>query len=747
MPNKLLSGRGCPKCATKKRAQLASDKRRKTHEQFVEQMIEANPGVEVLGRYQDSHTKILVRCVECFHEWHALPNNLLQGRGCPLCARRGRTVSIDTFAEELSQKNPSISLLGGYEGVSKKALFRCEVCGHEWSTLPSLLLSGTGCPECGKVKVLDAAHRRMRTDETFRKELNEVNDTIEPIERYASANIPILMLCKTCGYEWKATPSHLLNGTSCPRCAGNLTLSHEDFIEALPRTGTQIEVLGQYCGSGKPIEVRCKICGYEWSPVAGSLLSGAGCPSCAGILKKSDEDFKNELMKVNPTVICLDTYDGAYKKLRFRCSSCGKEWQTTPHAILSGTGCPRCNRSGTSFFEQALLATLKAILGDDFVISRDRSAIGMELDIYVPTLRLAFEPGSWYYHKDRLDSDAKKRNDCANAGISLITIYSSFPDDSVPPFDTRCLTTPLALGLNDWDAAKDIIDSLLEEQSISANVIDWDTIRRDAIKYSRRRSTEDFAVELASVNPDIIVLGEYLDARSKILVSCRKCGHEWQPAASSLLSGHGCPSCARQRISANQRKTTEQFAAELAGISPSISVLGEYVKSSTKIEVQCLACNYIWSTLPTKLLKGKGCPQCGGNAPLTSESFATTLANKNPAVIPIGDYVNRTTKLEVKCRTCGNRWYARPSDLLRGRGCPKCGRKKVESARRKSNEDFVQQLASVNQNIVALDQYSYAREKIRFRCLACGNIWTATPDNVLRGRGCPSCARTRRSRN
>jgi len=37
-------------------------------------------------------------------------------------------------------------------------------------------------------------------------------------------------------------------------------------------------VLGEYINTKTPIKVKCNKCGYEWEPVASSLLRGFKCP-------------------------------------------------------------------------------------------------------------------------------------------------------------------------------------------------------------------------------------------------------------------------------------------------------------------------------------------------------------------------------------------------------------------------------------------------------------------------------------
>lgn len=68
-----------------------------------------------------------------------------------------------------------------------------------------------------------------------------------------------------------------------------------------------IEVLGTYAGVFNKIKCRCKIDGYEWEPTPGNLLHAHGCPKCAGILKPTHEEFKEKLYEINTDIEILGT--------------------------------------------------------------------------------------------------------------------------------------------------------------------------------------------------------------------------------------------------------------------------------------------------------------------------------------------------------------------------------------------------------------------------------------------------------
>ncbi len=89
LPYGLLSGRGCPHCsaiqgARKRKNKLAS----KTTDQFIDELKQINPTIKVMGEYVNNKTKLTVQCLCCNHVWDVVPASLLNGHGCPVCARK-----------------------------------------------------------------------------------------------------------------------------------------------------------------------------------------------------------------------------------------------------------------------------------------------------------------------------------------------------------------------------------------------------------------------------------------------------------------------------------------------------------------------------------------------------------------------------------------------------------------------------------------------------------------------------------
>lgn len=63
---------------------------------------------------------------------------------------------------------------------------------------------------------------------------------------------------------------------------------------------------------------------------------------------------------------------------------------------------------------------------------------------------------------------------------------------------------------------------------------------------------------------------------------------------------------------------------------------------------------------------------------------------------------------------------------------------------KKTNDEFVKELMDISPTIIPLEKYINARIKILCKCMVCGNNFSSTPDNLLHGKGCPTCATVKR---
>ena len=146
-----------------------------SHEKFIEKAKQKNEKVDVIGSYINSATPILVQCRVCKRQYLVKPNVVLQGHGCNKCFG-GVKIDQSSFLQRLLLINPQITVLGEYEGQSKKIRVLCNVCNYTWTPTAGSLLQGHGCPRCvGKARI---------SHEAFIKKLNEKMSSIEVLGQF-----------------------------------------------------------------------------------------------------------------------------------------------------------------------------------------------------------------------------------------------------------------------------------------------------------------------------------------------------------------------------------------------------------------------------------------------------------------------------------------------------------------------------------------------------------------------------------
>lgn len=120
-----------------------------------------------------------------------------------------------------------------------------------------------------------------------------------------------------------------------------------------------------------------------------------------------------------------------------------------------------------------------------------------------------------------------------------------------------------------------------------------------------------FKERLYKINRNIEVMGNYVNARTKIKCMCLIDGFEWSATPDSLLKGHGCKRCMGRKISEKQLKSHEQFVEEYSKIHSDIDVVSKYKGAKNQIILKCRICKEEWLSTPTNSLKENyGCPNC-----------------------------------------------------------------------------------------------------------------------------------------
>lgn len=200
---------------------------------------------------------------------------------------------------------------------------------------------------------------------------------------------------------------------------------------------------------------------------------------------------------------------------------------------------------------------------------------------------------------------------------------------------------------------------------------------------SKKKTHEEYVAELAIKNPNVEVVGEYINAKTKIMFHCLIHDVYWEALPYAPLRGHGCNMCHGEKIHNFKTRTNEQYIKELQEVNKDIIVLENYIDIRTPILHKCIKHNVTWKASPGNVLKGCGCRKCGGDKnkilfAKTHEEYVSELKLLNNNIIVLGTYINNSTPILHKCLIDGNEWSAAPSWILSGTGCPQCNESKGE---------------------------------------------------------------------
>lgn len=136
----------------------------------------------------------------------------------------------------------------------------------------------------------------------------------------------------------------------------------------------------------------------------------------------------------------------------------------------------------------------------------------------------------------------------------------------------------------------------------------------------------------------------------------------------------------------------------------------------------------------------KPCAYC--NHSMLRETFKDEMADINPNIEILSDYVDWYTKIKCRCKIDGYEWEGRASVLLYGGGCEVCGRKKRWDSRgRKTTDDIKEEMHLINPNIEIIGDYQGTHKLIKCKCRIDGAIWESYVCNLLnKSATCPTCA-------
>lgn len=165
-----------------------------------------------------------------------------------------------------------------------------------------------------------------------------------------------------------------------------------------------------------------------------------------------------------------------------------------------------------------------------------------------------------------------------------------------------------------------------------------------------------------------------------------------------------------------------------------------YVAATSKVTIICPD-HGEFEQRPSNHCTGRGCPECGGNKPLTLDKFIerANKLHKDHYDYSHVKFKNVESMIEIICPDHGP-FFQRLMSHLKGFGCYRCGRVNTTKKLSHSHERFLEDAQRAHGDRYDYSQVEYlnALSKVTIICPAHG-AFKQNPANHIRNVGCPKC--------
>ena len=620
----------------------------------------------------------------------------------------------ELMSKYIYEKNKDYDLNKLTLGSSEKVWWKC-IKGHEWQARISHIANGVGCPYCSGHRAIPGETDLFTTHPNFKKEWNYTkNVNLDPEKLKAGSNKKVWWKCDK-GHEWEALINDRTSKKGCPYCSGHRVLiGYNDLATIKPdiakewnyKKNGNLKPTDVTSGSNRKVWWKCKQ-GHQWeSKISNRVILSRRCPYCSNqrILKGY-----NDLATINPELSkeWHPTKNEGLKPTNVSPSSgkkywwigkCKHEWQASIAHRANGTGCPICFKGiQTSFPEQAIYFYLKQIYPDSINSFKDIFNNGMELDIYIPSLKLGIEYDGMAYHKSQkaLEKERNKYDICKQNNIKLIRIKE-----------------------NNSHTNSDSCDILLYSKYNNANYNDLDNAIKQLSQYINIPTDIDCKRDKLQIQEQYL---QFLKSKSLEMIN-PKLASEWHPTK-------------------NGRLTPAMFS----------------IGSSQKVWWQCKN-GHEWQQSIAVRNKGIGCSKCSGKRAIKGENDLATL---KPELVREWNYKkNGNLKPEdFKCGSskkiwwigkCGHEYKQIISSRCNGARCPICINKKILIGYNDLNTtrpDLAKEWhPTKNGSLKPTDVTAGSQKQIWWQCSK-GHEWKSSVGIRNKGYGCNVCANDRKSKS
>lgn len=662
------------------------------------------------------------------HKWVTSVRQRLLGQDCPYCANKRvcETNSLEkTYPSVAKLWHPSdngTKLPSEFVyGSAYRAWWQCDNdSSHIWQDkIRSLTIDGKSCPHC-KQKDFEQNSSLASVNSALTKEWHPTkNGSSTPTHVSSNSHKKYWWICaKDKRHEWEATvASRNSSNSGCPCCSGKKLCPGNSFAEVYPEISHQWhptknkqkpnEVIS---GSNQKYWWICDLTkDHVWQASCYQRgVRNTGCPFCAGHKVSISNSLESKFPEVaaqwhpskNGELKPSDVTYGSKKLVWWQCELHHEHiWQAKVNGRTAqgGRGCPMCTRQ-TSIPEVRILAELQTLFPD----TKSREKIHrLEVDVYIPTLKIGVEFDGSYFHKDKIKKDKEKSLKLEKHGVTLVRVRQE-PLTAIQPQDVVVKNGELSkqelnviLGAISRVAESNTVNDILNRYQ-KLNGFIGDELFNKYVSYFPNPFPEE---TLSAAHPEIAKLWDYEKnfpltpdnfkpfSQKKAHWKCKKHDdHLWEEKiAITVRHNGGCPFCSFHRVSDLNRLSklypdlAEQWHSTLNGKKTP----DEFGKGSREVVWwQCKKDHrHVWdASISSRVGQRQGCPFCAGKRVNESNSLAAIKPQiakewhptKNSNLSPENVTCQSSKKVWWLCPNGHEQFQPISSRVKRKNGCPYC---------------------------------------------------------------------------
>jgi very-short-patch-repair endonuclease len=258
-----------------------------------------------------------------------------------------------------------------YKGSTKKIIFNCNLCNHEFSSvLYSISSANTWCPYCSNQKLCENKDCKYCFEKSFashtKSELWSDKNILQPIQVFKNSNNKYHINCNKCNHTYHLYLNNI-DKNGCVFCAGQKLCENKDCKDCLDKSfassdkskfwskKNKLSPRDIFIQSNKKYIFDCNECNHDFKISLNKIYGNKWCSYCShhklcdnseclncfekSFASSDKSKYWSNKNKLSPR----NVFKSTSKKYIFNCNKCNNEFMKQLYQITNmNSWCPIC---------------------------------------------------------------------------------------------------------------------------------------------------------------------------------------------------------------------------------------------------------------------------------------------------------------------------------------------------------------------------------------------------------------------